>query len=287
MARNEALAAPVYLEVPCTSCLRQVDQLAWHEEVVPVSAGGFVLGVRVNAPEVGVLLRELFAERVVPGALPDRNYSLWLSPRADDGVAEIHRLYRTFVRAMRSRSVRRTLDTLWHELDVRDVRAAGVETLFDVTVLVRDAQAHLLPGPLRRAIVDDLRRWERAGFRLVERSWVVLDIAAGEVVVPAPRWPLSAPEISERIAALDVDDRDAGCAVSGRFPIATWTTDGGEHTTAARVGQAGMQVLDREQRLSPELLVGLSTLLPTVGDLAPAWDGLDALRCALHALART
>ena len=287
MAQTEPVTDPAYLEVPCTSCIQQVDQLTWAEELVPVTAGGHVLGIRTNTDALAELLRELLADRLVAGAEPDRNYSLWLSPRSDDGVTDLHRLYRTFVRTVRSRSACRVLDTLWHELDVRDLRAAGAQPLFDVTVFVRDGEAHLLPGVLRRTIVDDLRRWERNGFRLVERSWVTIDVAAGEVVVPAPRWPLSEQELTSRLAALDLDDRDEGPSAAGRFPIASWTTDGGEQSTAARVGQAGMQVLDREQRLSPDVLVGLSALLPQVGDLGPAWDGLDALRAALHALPRS
>ena len=286
MSRTEPVIDPAYEEVPCTSCISGVDQLGWVEDPVAVSAGGHVLGIRVNLPGARELVEELFADRVAAGDRPDRNYSLWLAPRAEDGVRDLHRVYRTFVRTMRTRSARRALDTLWHELDVRDVRAAGDQPLFDVTVLVRDGVAHLLPGILRSTIVDDLRRWERAGFRLVERGWTLLDLAAGTVVVPAVDHPLTDPQLEERLAALDLDDRDEGPSASGSYPIATWTTDGGEQSVAARVGQAGMQVLDRGQHLGPKLLTGLSALLPQVGDLGPSWDGLDGLRAALHDLPR-
>lgn len=286
MIRTDSVADPAYLEVPCTSCIGQVDALSWAEEPVPLRAGGYVLGIRANTPALRDLLHELFVDRLVPDAQPDRNYSIWLTERSEAGVRDLHRLYRTFVRTMRSRSARRVLDTLWHELDVRDLRAAGEQPLFDVAVLVRDGQAHLLPGVLRRTIVDDLRRWEQHGYRLLERGWTTVDLAAGEVVVPAPRWPVTDEELTRRLDVLDLDDREEGPSPAGRLPIATWTTDAGKQSIAARVGQAGMTVLDRDQRLNPTLLVGLSALFARVGDLGPSWGDVDELRQALHGLPR-
>jgi hypothetical protein len=281
MSQTQPVTDPAYLEVPCTSCIASVDQLGWEEQLVPVAAGGYVLGIRANTAGVADLVRDLFPDRLVAGASPDRNYSLWLAPRADDGVRDLHRLYRTFVRTIRTRSARRAIDTLWHELDTRDVRASGAEPLFDVTVFVRDGEAHVLPGVLRRTVVDDLRRWEQEGFRLVERGWTSVDLATGEIVVPAPRFPISDAELTARLAALSFDDRDEGLTLAGRFPIATWTTGKGGQSAASRVGQAAMQILDREDHLGPALLGCLAMFLPRVGDLGPRWDGLDGLRSGL------
>ena len=281
MSLTDTASEPQYLEVTPTSCIAGVDELDWAEGLVAVRAGSHVLGLRANNPQLKELLEDLFAPRLVPDATPDRNFSVWLAPRASDsGVRDLHRVYRAFVRTMRTRSARRALDSLWHELDVRDIRAAGEWPLFDVAAFVRDGQAHLLPGVLRRTIVDDLRRWEQGGFRLVPRPWLELDLAAGELIVPPPTFALTDEQLADRLYALDLEDRPEEPLLDGRYPIATWTTDGGQQSPATRVAQAGTLVLDRERHAGPQLLAGIAGLLPRVGDLGPQWDGIDSLRAA-------
>lgn len=276
-----------YLEVPPTSCIAVVDQLDWAGGLLALRAGEHVLGLRTNTPEVASLVREIFDRRLVPDAQPDRNYSLALIPRSETGLRELHRVYRNFVRTMRTRSARRALDTLWHELDMRDARTSRQQRLADVVVFVRDGQAHLLPGALRRPIIDDLRRWERDGFRLVERAWVTIDLDAAEIVIPRPAYPLSDGDLDHRLAELDLDDPGGGPSIAGRFPIVSWTTDAGTQGTAMRAGQAGMTLVDRKHHLDPATLQQLAEIIGQVADLGPSWQGLDELRAGLHRLQRS
>ena len=264
--------------------MQEVDRLGWAV-TVPLRAGNHVLGVRVPSEDAAALVRELFADRYVPDATPPGNLSLWLAPPSTDGAQDLHRLYQTFTRSLRSRSVTRTLAALWHELDARDVRVDGTQLLVDATTLVDGAsRAHLLNRNWRRFVVDDEKRWRRAGLHLVERRWVHLDPQQGTVHAPPVPEQLTEAALEDRIAALGVDHSADGEVRSGTWPIATWTVRPQERTLAQRaVGSAGA-VLDLRGRAGADTvreMVGLSERLVQVPE---GWSGLEELREALAQL---
>jgi hypothetical protein len=158
------------VEVAETPCLAVVDQRPWAE-TVGLRAGDTLLGVRTNTVAATGLLRDLLSARVVPDIQAPRNLSLWVAPFTNAGIQDLHCLYTSHVRTMRTRSARRVPASLWHEFDMHDLAVAG-QRLFDVAVLIEDGRAHVLPAWVRGAVVDDQRRWERGGPQLLERRWV-------------------------------------------------------------------------------------------------------------------
>lgn len=262
--------------------MQEVDRLGWAV-TVPLQAGEYVLGVRANSEALGDLLRELFATRLIPDAEPPRNVSVYLAPPAESGAQELHRLYVTFSRVVRSRSATRVLDGLWHELDGRDVRLAGNRILTDATILVRDGTAHLGPSSWRRSIVDDERRWARSGLQLVDRRWSELDPQAGTVTVPASGLPRR-DELTERLATFGTDDRREPAQPAGTFPLASWTLHSQHLGLAKRLVLAGGSVLDRHRHDGPRLLLDLRAVLAELPAVEPGWVGFNELRERITAL---
>jgi hypothetical protein len=242
----------------------EVDRLGWVV-TVPLRAGTHVLGVRTTTLEAGDLLRELFTDRFVPDADPPANLSLLLAPFASDGPQPLHRLYVTHRRVLRTRSARRALDALWHELDVRDVAAARQRMLLDATVVVRDGAAHVLPASMRREVVDDRRRWEADGFEVVDRRLVDLDPVAGTVTVP-PSGLGSGMLTETTLAATGVAHRPEASQPVGTLPILDWALPPGTRSPAGRVVAAAGQVVDRPAHDGATMLAGLTALLATLPD---------------------
>lgn len=119
---DHAAAGTTLLKVAPSRCLTTIDALPWAEERLALRTGGSIIGLRCSDPRLLAPLRELLHRRVVAGVTPDRNLSLWLAPRATTGPQDLHRLYRTYVAELRTRSVARTVAALLHEVDVRDPR---------------------------------------------------------------------------------------------------------------------------------------------------------------------
>jgi hypothetical protein len=235
----------------------------------------------VNSRELGDLVRYLFQPRVVNNAHPPSNLSILLASGTErQTTKELHRLYITFVRWVRSRSVRRILDALSHTLDAYDVREDGEETLIDATVLIRGGGAHLIPGDWRKWIVDQDRRWARDGFQLVDRRWVTLGVDSATVTVPQSGAKLE-PHVDELIAALDVDDGPTVPQAVGTFPIASWTLSSIEQSLAWRIIAAGGSVLDRERYAGRDLVSGLRQIIVGLPSVEPDWENMDGLRQAL------
>lgn len=258
-----------YLDVPATPCLAEVDACGWATTVA-VRAGRFVLGVRTNTEAGAEVVSRLFDDRLLEGARPPANLSLWLAPDADGAVGGLHRTYLAHVRMERGRSARRAIDTVWHELDGVDAMAEG-RRVFDLTVLVRDGRAHLFPGWLRVAVIDDQRRWERAGFVVLERRWIEVDLASHEVLVPAPVSVQRRDEMASSLAAAEIeigDDR----ALHGRIPIASWNVASGAgdaERLGAVVGDLRVGTSEVTAATVRELAVHLGEL-PSLGvDLEP------------------
>jgi hypothetical protein len=232
---------------------------------------------------LGSLIREVYGVRLVPGAEPPGNISVFLAQKVGSGPQELHRLYVSHPRTLRTRSLSRLFGALWHELDGFDARFAGQRLLLDVTTLIRGGEAHLLPGSLRRQVADDERSWARDGFDLVDRRWLGLDAASGTVTVPTPPGWNEEAWFSERMGALGVQDRPASRTRAGTFPIASWTVADRPASLASRVAIAAGAVLDRQLHDGRQLLTELVQLMEALPALEQSWTWVDELR---HYLAR-
>jgi hypothetical protein len=245
----------------------EVDRLGWAV-TVPLRAGEHVLGVRAGSAALAALLRELFVDRLVPDASPPANLSVHLAPPATGGNQDLHRLYVTYSRMLRTRSVIRTVDALWHELDIRDVEVARQRLQLSATVVVHEGRAHVLPGHMRRRVVDDQRRWQADGFQLVDRRLVDLDPGAGTVTIPVSGLSDAHEAIRNRIGELGVDHRADALRPLGVLPIAGWVLP--EGTLASRVVEAAGQVVDRPAHDGVALIRGLAELLAGLSPLTAA-----------------
>ena len=244
-------------------------------------AGGYVLGVRVNSPETERIVCEVFADRVVADASPPPNLSLWLEPGGGDGPTELHRLYLTFDRYTRTRSVERALADLWHLLDMHDQRDARSALLVEAAAVIQGDRAHLLPARWRQGIVDQERPWARDGLLLADRTWLTLDPAAGTVTVP----PLP-PSVTEAIEGHDhtgfAHRPEAHACPEGTFSIGSWSTRSAASSGARRAMHAANGLLDRD-RVSAETVASVLRLLEDLPDHAPdrGFFAPDDLRAAL------
>ena len=241
-------------------------------------AGEYVLGVRANSEQIGALLRGIFADRLVPEAEPPGNISVFLAEQTSGHAQERHRLYACHSRTLRTRSVARLLATLWHELDCYDARLHHEGMLLDVTAVVRDGQAHLIPAVLRRQVSEKERSWARDRFEIVDRRWLDLDVATGTVTVTAPQVPGGKVALGDTLVALGVADRTEPAGPTGTFQVASWTVAADPISLAKRVVIAAGAVLDRQQHDVPRMLDDLARLLASLPVVEESWDFVDELR---------
>lgn len=257
--------------------MTEVDRLGWAV-TIPMRAGEYVLGVRANTTALGGLLRDLFRERIVDVADPPGNLSLLLAPRSESNIQDLHRLYVTYTRVLSSRSAIRGLEALWHELDVRDGEVEPHRMQVAATALVREGQAYLLPARARGRILAEHRRWQAAGFCVVDRRLVDLDPAAGTIHVPRPDLTPASGTLADRVAQLDLLHRDEPTAPAGTLPIASWVLPSAQASLAGRVGEAATQVVDRTA-YGAALLGGLASLLRELPELS--WTTEPEVRARL------
>lgn len=250
-------AVPLRIAVPVSPCLSAVDHLGWVD-TVGVSAGPYVLGVRSDTDGTSALVREALADRVVVAEDVDPNLSIVLAAEAAPGeVQQLHRLYLGHHLVLRSRDPARVVDGLGSHLDAHARTFQRDRVLVLCAALVRDGRAHLVEHGSRRQIVEQERRWQEDGFRLVDRPWVDVDLDAGEVVVPDAE-PLSTAVASW--AGARVPDAPDPAVRPGRYPIATWSPRRGTGTPGSRLTAAASSVVNLAE-------VGAATALPALRDL--------------------
>ena len=262
-----------------------LDRLGWAA-TIPLRAGGYILGARVNTDTVADVVRGFFADRVVDRADPPSNLSLHLAVGSgeESPARRLHRLYLGCSLQQRSRDPLRALGALWHELQGQDMRWARAVPLLDATVLVKDRRAHVLPRSFRGHVVGDLRRLESQGLRLWDARWVALDLIAGEVVLHAPPFVDDMPAIEARLCDAGIELASSQVGESGRLPIASWTVARGERSPAERLMRAVGQILDRPDHLDADDVRRLGALLVETDDLGPEWTSWATLRAALESL---
>lgn len=251
---------------------------------VPLRAGEYVLGARVNTPAVADLVREVFRERVVEGANPPNNLSLRLTVDSMDKRAarQLHQLYLECSLQQRTRDPFRAIGALWHELNGYDVRWEQTSLVLDATVLLQRDRAHILPAFVRRHVVGDQRRWESLGLRVWDARWVPLDLATGEVVLQQPSFTDAASDIEAGLRDLGIAADPAPAGATERVPIASWTVPRGMRSPAERVMRATGQILDRPDHLDANDVRRLALLLSETDDLGLEGTGEPALRVALQ-----
>ncbi len=230
-----------------------------------------------------MVLQELFAGRFIQAAEPPPNLSVYLAAWTGDGEQEVHRLYWNCERLVRTRSVSRVLETLWHMLDAYDVRAAERVKLVNSIALFREGEVYLIPRRYRRSVVDEERRWIKLGFQRIDRRWLEFDAAAGTVTVPATDLPVD--EVVASIASkLEVEHRAEPSAPAGTFPIRGWVLTGRRLSPAGRLTAATSLLLDRHQHVDAQLVMQMAELLERLPPLDQGYLKPEELRTRLASL---
>lgn len=261
--------------------MEQVDRLGWAA-TVPLRAGDRVIGVRTSSRGAEHLVRAAFADRIVPGTEPPPNYSLVLAPRVTGVSQDLHVLYATYQVRVRTRSVARAMEALWHELEARDQRARGVFPLIDACVVVNDGSSHLLPSFWRRGVEAAHRRWQREGFVLVDRPWFAIDIDRATISIPPPAVWIDA----DTVAELELEDRMEARPAPGELAIGSWTTAYGHQSPAQRVVTASTMVVDRRAHDLNPVVRTLAARLPAIPAIEGEWASDAELLQQLVTVAR-
>jgi hypothetical protein len=254
--------------------VQEVDRLGWAV-TVGLRAGEFVIGVRCDSRETAELIATVFAPRLQTEAqdVPP-NLSLKLVSRTSTaGGAGLHLVFDTYRRLVRTRSVDRALEAVWHVLDMHDQAAVGEDgPVLRATIVVDEhGGAHVFPARLRNLFLDRDRAWGKAGFRLIDRPAQRLDLAGGTLHVPRAAVGSLAPSeiaVGEWFAHQPEPPRPAGELV-----IRSWSPDvWGSTGPAGRVVGAARQVTNRRSLAGGALLSGLAGLLERTPDVASFED---------------
>jgi len=228
--------------------------------------GELHVGLRYDEPETAEILDQLFSgARVNDRRVPD-NYSIALGGTPPTKGAGASRSLKLLVHGstqlVRSRSGGRVLNALLQFLSADLTPADESLTRVSATAVVRDGSALLLPAGLMNFVKQLQPRLAKAGMGLVDTPRALVDIAAGELVVPEPTVAFDA----SVIAALD-DGVKLGSELpfvrSGRYPLRMWfLTRSPEHVgelSAAVAVTAALPLLFNPGDLSAEVgrLAGL------------------------------
>jgi hypothetical protein len=216
--------------------------------------GEWDLGVRCTSSDVLALLRQALASHVVEPDEPPApsNFSLTVAadgrPRA---VKDFHLLYRGAASVVRTRDLRRLFEALFAYLSgVAEVADAGSVRL-DVMAFVKDGAAILVPAAIRSSLPLLERRLNAKGLFVLDRPWVRVDVATGEMLVSEPDL------VVDRSVVAGIGRTDGGgrggydCGVpAGRYPIVGWgfgvgAAHEGPVSRALAVTLAGEHLLDR------------------------------------------
>jgi hypothetical protein len=236
--------------------------------------GSYHVGVRYDDDETALVLDRLFADAWVDDPRVNDNYAVALGGTRTTRGAGASRSLKLLVQGgtqlVRSRSGARVLAALlqYVSADLEPVEPSLARA--NVTAVVRDGVALLLPAGLLAHVKRLQPRLARAGMALVDTPRVLLDLEARELVVPEPVVPYDA-------TVLDDLDRDVRLGSElpwvrpGRFPLHTWFLVRGDDalgplTPGVAITAALPQLFERDDRRQRvEHLVELFRTVTPVG----------------------
>jgi hypothetical protein len=242
---------------------------------VPVHAGEHVLGVRASSEAAASAVHRVLEPRLARGT-PPANVSLLLEASAARAPTPLHGLFVPYARTVTTGSVRRVLAALWHEADRRDALLDRARPQVSATVLIRDHRAFLLPPAVTPHVAADRRRWSAAGFALVDRRNIDLDLGTRTVTIPEPPIDRIGTAVEELCASGVSDRPDLAAARPGTYPIAEWVLLPDDRTLAERVLEAATQLIDLPRHGGAQAVEQLATLLASTPDRR--WTHLAGLR---------
>jgi hypothetical protein len=236
--------------------------------------GSYHVGVRYDDDDTALVLDRLFTDAGVDDPRVNDNYAVALGGTRTTRGAGASRSLKLLVQGgtqlVRSRSSARVLAALLQyvsaDLEPADPSLARV----NATAVVRDGAALLLPAGLLAHLKRLQPRLARAGMALVDMPRVLLDLEAGELVVPEPVVPYDATVLDE----LDRDVRlgnEVPWVHPGRSPLRTWFLARSEDTLGSltpgvAITAALPQLFDRDDRRQRvEQLVELFQTVTPVG----------------------
>jgi hypothetical protein len=173
--------------------------------------------VRTNDLGAGEWLRAVLRAHVVPDVDAPPNVSLVVGD-ADRQVRELHRLYRSGVGTLHTRSMGRLVRAALAQLDGFLAPPAGVRRIHG-RVLVRDGAAVLVTQPFVGQLDRIERRLERVGYQVADTYGAPVDPRTYEVVPAPPRLDLDTTSVASLDREFPPERREFPLA-SVRLPIA-------------------------------------------------------------------
>jgi hypothetical protein len=197
-----------------------------------VIVGRLAIGVRTNLAATGSRLRRALARYVDDSVDVPANFSLRLAEKEGD----FHFLYwggRTVVRTLDAGRLLRGLLTF---LAAHGDPDPGVVKLRSLG-LVRDGRALLTPPGLKGSLSGLEPLLVRRGLVVVDGPWVLVDVAAAELLVGGTSLEVDRGPIDE-IVATAPKGRPAPTVAPGRYPLAGWAFADPDGEVGAPVGRA-------------------------------------------------
>jgi peroxiredoxin len=236
--------------------------------------GEYHVGIRYDDDTTAEVLDRLFAgARVKDRRVPD-NYSVALGGTKTTKGAGASRSLKLLVHGsrqlVRSRSGGRVLQALLQylsaDLDADDSKLVRVHA----TAMVRDGDAVLVPAGLVDHVKQLQPRLAKIGASIVDTPRTLLDVPAGELVVPEPTVPHDASVIAELDAGVKLGN-ELPWVRPGRYPLRAWLLvrspdQIGPMTPGVAVTSAVSSLYDLDDLVgSVDVLGELFTTVPPIG----------------------
>jgi len=201
-----------------------------------------------------------------------------------------HFLYRGITPVVRTRDAHRLLEGLFAHLSGHAHDQRDTHLRIDALALVHGDTAVLAPADMQTVMPLLERRLNANGLRLVDRPWVAIDPATGELVVPEPTLDIDRSALDGLDELVPPPRRADPPVAPGRYRIVGWgfgrgETDAGPLSTASAVVCAVDEVLNLKRVGAQRVLDGLTDTLRGAKKVALWADDPEGLVDHLAALA--
>jgi len=170
--------------------------------------------------ETDELLRRALAHHLVPDVEAPANYSLILSGGGrNKKIEQVNLLYRSSKLVVRSRTPSRVVHGLFAYLSGHMDRPEGIRT--GAVVVIADGNAVLMPPVVLGSLKVLQPYLRRARWQIADVPYAILDVEAGEVVIPEPALTVDT-TILEEIEAREASAKELARVLPGRYPIQGW-----------------------------------------------------------------
>lgn len=187
--------------------------------------GGYHVGIRYDDDATADLLDRFFVGATVNDRRAPDNYSVALGGTPTTKGAGSSRSLKLLVHGstqlVRSRSAARALAALLQYVSADLEPADPALTQVNVTAVLRDGEALLLPAGLVSYVKQLQPRLAKAGMGIVDTPRTLVDLATCELVVPEPVVGFDASVLDELDATTKLGS-ELPWVRPGRYPLRTW-----------------------------------------------------------------